>query len=104
MSAAPQLAPTASNTDFAETQHTHKAPSVPAANLDALLEEVDAHIKERPALRLAVMDVQLYDATLVILANGLMSPAFIRLALEPLWNGPIEVYDAVSMFGPAVND
>ncbi|MEL6744041.1 MAG: hypothetical protein AAFO68_01045 [Pseudomonadota bacterium] len=104
MSAAPRLAPATSNADFVETELAHKAPSVTAADLDALLEEVEGHIKERPALRLAVMDVQLYDATLIILANGLMSPAFIRLALEPLWKGPIEVYDAASMFGPAVND
>ncbi|MEM1039217.1 MAG: hypothetical protein AAGI12_07070 [Pseudomonadota bacterium] len=104
MSAAPQLAPAASNADFSKGHYSKRAQSGSVVDLDALLEEVEAHIKQRPALRLAVMDVQLYDATLVVLANGLMSPAFIRLALELLWKGPIEVYDAASMFSPAVND
>jgi len=76
----------------------------PSASLETLGAEVEAYIKARPALRLAVMDVQQYGETIVILANGLMSPAFIRLALEPMWPGPIEVYDASSMFGSAIND
>lgn len=96
MFAAPQLVSTSVDIKTEQGANT-------CADLEALVAEVDASINVRPALRLAVMEVQRYDETLVILANGLISPAFIRLALEPIWPGPIEVYDAGSMFGSAAN-
>jgi len=102
MSPATQLAHRDIDGDFAVETTTPISKS--GANLEAMADAVDSHIQNSPALRLAVMDVQRYDEALVILANGLMSPAFIRLALEPLWHGPIEVYDAGSMFGAAAND
>jgi len=99
MSAAPLLAPKENQTQFESAAMASSGPT-----LEAMSDKVDAHIQSSPALRLAVMDVQRYDEVLVILANGLMSPSFIRLALEPHWKGPIEVYDAGSMFGAAAND
>lgn len=76
-----------------------QAPSADAPYDETLLlEEVGLVIERNPALRMAIMDVQAYDETLVLLTNSLVSGPFIKLSLEAHWPGPIEVYDAASLF------
>ena len=61
------------------------------------LHGVHAAIENQAVLNDAVLDVQQMDDTLVILTAQETPETFVRLALDKVWNGPIEVYCASAL-------
>ena len=55
---------------------------------------VHAAIENEAVLSNAVVEVQQYDDTLVVLTAQETPETFLRLTLNKVWTGPIEVYCA----------
>ena len=56
------------------------------------LDSVQAVIDSESILHRSVVDIQQYDDTLVIFTANETPISFIRLVLQKVWRGPIEVY------------
>ncbi len=62
------------------------------------IDEVQHLIDQEVFLTLAVVDVQVYDQTLVVMTSHSVPRAFVRMLLRKIWNGPVEVYCASALF------
>lgn len=54
-------------------------------------------VDEDDILRTSVLDIQLDNDTLVVLANADVPRAFIRSAIKSVWEGPLEVFCATGL-------
>ena len=67
------------------------------AEADTGLQGVHAAIENEAVLNDAILDVQQMDDTLVVLTAMETPETFLRLTLDKVWNGPIEVYCATAL-------
>ena len=67
------------------------------AEADIGLQGVHAAIENQAVLNDAILDVHQMDDTLVVLTAQETPEAFLRLTLDKVWNGPIEVYCATAL-------
>jgi hypothetical protein len=61
------------------------------------LHSVQTALENEAVLNDAILDVQQYEDTLVILTAQETPEAFLRLTLDKVWDGPIEVYCATAL-------
>ena len=62
------------------------------------INEIQNLIDQEVFLSLSVVDIQVYDNTLVVMAGHSVPRAFVRMLLSKVWNGPVEVYCASALF------
>lgn len=68
------------------------------------LKSVHAALENQAVLNDAILDVQQMDDTLVILTAQETPETFLRMTLDKVWNGPIEVYCASALLdGPDIS-
>lgn len=65
------------------------------------LQGVQTAIENEAILNDAILDVHQQDDTLVILTAQETPETFLRLTLDKVWNGPIEVYCATALLDGA---
>ena len=65
------------------------------------LQGVHAALASQAVLNDAILDVLQMDDTLVILAAQETPETFLRMTLDKVWNGPIEVYCATDLLDGA---
>ncbi|MEP1208846.1 MAG: hypothetical protein ABJM29_14135 [Rhizobiaceae bacterium] len=64
---------------------------------EASLDNVQAVIDGESMLYHSIVDVQLYEDTLVIFTVHETPVSFVRLLLRDVWRGPIEVYCSTAL-------
>jgi len=67
------------------------------SNYSVELRRVEALIENEVFLSLSIVDVQVYDNTLVVMTEHSVPRTFVRLLLKKVWEGPIEVYCASAL-------
>ena len=71
------------------------------AEAQSSLQGVHAALESQAVLNDAIIDVHQMDDTLVILAAQETPETFLRMTLDKVWQGPIEVYCASDLLdGP----
>ncbi|MEM8749135.1 MAG: hypothetical protein AAGF28_02460 [Pseudomonadota bacterium] len=92
----PKHVPDSSSKDNDASQHHMLRVNDCLCAADPLV-AIERVVQEEQFLRLSVLDIQLYDDTLVVLVDQQVPRAFLAQILRRSWSGPVEVYCASAL-------